>query len=65
MTQSKVTIQRIAQARVNLEPMLQHAVEKAAIEDGLTLSSYIRNLLLREMVRRGKITSDDLLTLAS
>lgn len=65
MTQSKMTIQRISQARVNLEPVLMRAVAKAAVAEGLTTSTYIRNLLLREMVKTGKITNDDLLALAS
>lgn len=65
MTQYRSNFQRIAQARINIEPMLHNAVERAAKKENLTMSTFVRNLLLREMLKRGEITSEQLIELAS
>lgn len=65
MTTSKVPRGKIARAATYLELPLYDIVHKEAQEKGITVSTWLRSLVLMKLVADGKIGQQDLLKMVS
>ena len=55
---------RISSAKVYLEPDLYYIAQRVADKDDETLSSWIRKLILRELLSRNEVSPDLIMKLA-
>lgn len=59
------TSDKISHVKAYMEPDLFSIVQKNAERDRETLSSWLRKLIIKELMARGEITQDLLLRLAA
>lgn len=56
---------KIAQGRTYLEPAVYAIVQRVAAEENVSVSKWLRKIVIRKLFEQGRITQDQLLELAS